>query len=328
MNAPNLVTTAPDAVVAVADLTKRYGDQAALDRTNVVVPAGTIHGILGPNGAGKTTLLSVLLGLVRPDAGDVKLFGRARETARATWLDSVGGFVEAPRFYPYLSGRRNLEFLAGLDGGDAASLIDDALEIVGLAGAANQRAGGYSLGMRQRLGVAASLIRRPKLLILDEPAGGLDPHGRQDLDTGLRGLAQRGMTVILSSHDIAALQDLCDTVTVLNRGRIVFAGSFDELRRRAPAPTWHLVTADDRAAAAIAGTVDGVSVSTDERGSLVIGGEQDLIDHYVVALGRSGIAVRQLVSTMTALEALYFELTDRTGGPAQSRTDAQADEAS
>jgi ABC-2 type transport system ATP-binding protein len=164
-------------VVEARGVTKWFGETTALDEVDFTVGPGVVHGLLGPNGAGKTTLLSALFGLVLPDEGTLRLFGRTRSEAGAGWLDGVGGFVETPRFYPYLSGRRNLAVLAGLDGGDAADLIDEALERVGLAGTGRKKVRGYSLGMRQRLGMAAAMLRRPRLLILDEPTNGMDPAG-------------------------------------------------------------------------------------------------------------------------------------------------------
>ena len=216
-------------------VTKWFGETTALDEVDLLVGPGVVHGLLGPNGAGKTTLLSALFGLVPPDEGTLRLFGRTRAEAGPGWLDGVGGFVETPRFYPYLTGRQNLAILAilailaGLDGGDAPGLIDQAIESAGLAGARRQKVRGYSLGMRQRLGLAAAMLRRPRLLILDEPTNGMDPAGIRDLRAALRRLAQDGLTVLLSSHDMAQVEEICDSVTVLHHGRAVFAGG---LRQR------------------------------------------------------------------------------------------------
>jgi ABC-2 type transport system ATP-binding protein len=146
--------------VEARGVTKWFGETTALDQVDLLVGPGVVHGLLGPNGAGKTTLLSALFGLVLPDEGTLRLFGRTRAEAGSGWLDGVGGFVETPRFYPYLTGRQNLAILAGLDGGDADSLVDQAIESAGLAGAPRQKVRGYSLGMRQRLGLAAAMLRR------------------------------------------------------------------------------------------------------------------------------------------------------------------------
>jgi ABC-2 type transport system ATP-binding protein len=169
------------APVEARGLVKRYGDVVAVDDVDLTVRAGDVYGYLGPNGAGKTTVLRMLLGLIRPTAGSVRIFGRDPQGDGAAALERVAGFVEAPRFYPYLTGRKNLELLAALDGGDAAGRIDEALDVVELTDRARHRVGGYSHGMRQRLGVAAALLRDPRLLLLDEPATGLDPAGMRDM---------------------------------------------------------------------------------------------------------------------------------------------------
>ena len=175
-----------------------------------------MYGFLGPNGAGKTTTLRMALGLIMPTEGTVELFGRdpMREGARA--LEGVAGFVEAPRFYPYLTARKNLELLAALDGDGASERIEEVLEVVELSPRANHRVGGYSHGMRQRLGIAAALLRRPRLLILDEPATGLDPAGMRDMRALIRRLADEGITVLLSSHQLPEVQELCDRVAIVD----------------------------------------------------------------------------------------------------------------
>ncbi len=297
-------------VVDVRRLTKWFGESTALDQVDVGVGPGVVHGLLGPNGAGKTTLLSALFGLVLPDEGTLRLFGRTRADAGASWLDGVGGFVEAPRFYPYLSGRRNLAVLAGLDGGAPAGLGDEVLDLVGLGGAGPLKVRGYSLGMRQRLGLASALLRRPRLLILDEPTNGMDPAGARDLRVALRRLACEGVTVIVSSHDMAQVSEICDSVTVLNRGRVAFAGCLDRMRAVAPDPAWRLRTSDDQGASAVAHQVDELKASTHRDGGLVVVAAQERLDAYVVRLGRAGIAVRGLVLDVTPLESLFFALTE------------------
>jgi ABC-2 type transport system ATP-binding protein len=295
------------AVVDAQGITKWFGDTTALDRVDFAVSEGAVHGLLGPNGAGKTTLLAALLGLVIPDEGTLRLFGRTRTEAGARWLDGIGGFVETPRFYPYLNGRRNLAVLAGLDGGDASALIDDALTRVGLGQAGRQKVRGYSLGMRQRLGLAAAMLRRPRLLVLDEPTNGMDPAGIRDLRAALRRLAGDGVTVILSSHDMAQVEEICDHVTVLHRGRVAYAGRLDTMRADAPDPVWRLRTSDDTAA--MDEVPAGVKASAHDDGGLTVFAAQDKLDEYVLRLGRSGIAVRGLRLDVTPLESLFFQLT-------------------
>jgi ABC-2 type transport system ATP-binding protein len=225
----------------------------------------------------------------------------------------VGGFVETPRFYPYLTARQNLAILAGLDGGDAASLIDQAIESAGLAGARRQKVRGYSLGMRQRLGLAAAMLRRPRLLILDEPANGMDPAGIRDLRAALRRLAQDGLTVLLSSHDMAQVEEICDSVTVLYHGRAVFAGGLSVMRAEAPEPVWRLRTSDDAAAVEATRHVTGVKSSTHDEGGLVVYAARDRLDAYVLHLGREGVAVHGLELEVTPLESLFFQLTSDSG---------------
>ena len=306
-------------------VTKWFGETTALDQVDFTVSPGAVHGLVGPNGAGKTTLLAALFGLVLPDEGTVRLFGRTRAEAGPAWLDGVGGFVETPRFYPYLNGRANLSVLAGLDGGDARQLIDAAIEAVGLAGAGRQKVKGYSLGMRQRLGLAAAMLRRPRLLVLDEPANGMDPAGIRDLRTALRQLARGGVTVILSSHDMAQVEEICDSVTVLHQGRVAYAGRLDVMLADAPDPVWRMRTSDDMAAITAAKTIAGVKASSHDNGGLVVHAAQERMDAYVLGLGREGVAVRGLELDVTPLESLFFQLT---GEPGRSAPPAEPQEVS
>ncbi len=294
-------------VMAVRGLVKRYGPRIALDSVDLTLPAGSVHGLLGANGAGKTTLLRIALGLVRPDAGTVELFGRGMDVPRR--LDGVAGFVEAPNLYRYLSGRRNLEMLAALDGGGATGEVDRALDAVGLGDRAGDRVGGYSLGMRQRLGLAAALIRRPRLLVLDEPANGLDPSAARDLHQLVRALAEDGVGVLFSSHDMTEVDAVCDSVTILSRGRVRHSGPLAELRRAAPDGAYHLSTSNDAAAVTIAAGVPGIRVVLGEAHVCVEATERAL-DTYVVALGRAGVAVRRLTLATPPLEQLFFRLTE------------------
>jgi len=288
--------------IEARDLAKRFEETVAVAGVDLRVGPGRVHGLVGPNGAGKTTLLTMLLGLVRPDAGSIQIFGRDERR-----LDGVGGFVESPRFYPYLSGRRNLALLADLDGGDAATRIEESLRVAGLLDQAGAKAGGYSVGMRQRLGIAAALLRDPKLLILDEPASGLDPAGMRDMRALLARLAAEGTTVLLSSHDMDEVEDLCDDVTIMRTGRVVFDGSMEQLREKAPDPAYRLSTSDDDKAVTLAGP--GLEVRADGDG-LLVHAQQDRLDTYVIALGRAGVAVRRLELESSALTALFFRLTE------------------
>ena len=168
-----------DEVVVATHVVKRYGPMTALDGVDLCIHPGVVHGLIGPNGAGKTTLLSILFGLLSPEEGTVRLFGRTRGEARASWLDGVGGFVESPEFYPYLTGAENLRLLGGLDDPDTSDIAEKALSLVGLDDVERRKVSRYSLGMRQRLGIAAAVLRRPRLLILDEPTTGSTRRGRR-----------------------------------------------------------------------------------------------------------------------------------------------------
>src|SRR5437764_2867536 len=220
------------APVEVRGLVKRYGDLTAVAGVDLTVNTGDVYGYLGPNGAGKTTSLRMMLGLIRPSEGSVRLFGRDPQLSVAA-LDGVAGFVEEPRFYPYLNGRRNLELCAALDGGDAPGRIDEVLDVVELSDRAGDRVGGYSHGMRQRLGIAAALLRRPRLMLLDEPTTGLDPAGMRDMRDLVRRLAGEGITVLLSSHLLAEVDELCNKVAIMRRGTIVYEGTLAELKATA-----------------------------------------------------------------------------------------------
>jgi ABC-2 type transport system ATP-binding protein len=297
-----------DPVVEVHGVTKRYGATVALDEVDLLLGEGVVHGLVGPNGAGKSTLLSVLLGLVLEDEGTVRLLGRDRGPAGRGWLDGVAGFVEIPSFYPYLSGRRNLQLLAGLDGYGEAALVDDLLAMVLPPGAGDRAVRTYSLGMRLRLGLAAALLRRPRLLVLDEPTNGLDPGGVRDLHEALRRLRDLGVTVLLSSHDMLEVEELCDQVTVMHRGRVAFAGGVSTMRATAPDPAWRLRTSDD--AAALARAEESCGVEVQHAADLVVRAGQPEMDSYVLALARAGIAVRELSQVGSPLQSLFFALTE------------------
>jgi ABC-2 type transport system ATP-binding protein len=229
------VTDAPPPI-EVRGLVKRYGELTAVAGVDLTVRAGDVYGYLGPNGAGKTTSLRMMLGLISPTEGTIRLFGKD-PTQSVHALAGVAGFVEAPTFYPYLTARRNMQMMAAFDGGDASERVAGALETVELTGRADDRVGGYSHGMRQRLGIAAALLRDPKLLLLDEPATGLDPAGMRDMRLLIRRLADEGMTVLLSSHLMNEVEELCNRVAIVRSGKIVYEGehrlSPGDHRRRA-----------------------------------------------------------------------------------------------
>ncbi len=312
--------------VQAEGLTKRYGPLTAVDAISMRVAQGEVYGVLGPNGAGKTTFLRMLFGLIRPDAGTLEVFGRTWARHGTAALDGVAGFIESPRFYPYLSGRRNLQLLAGLDGGAGADRIDDVLEVVDLTGREGDKVAGYSFGMRQRLGVAASLLRDPRLLVLDEPANGLDPAGIRDMRALVKRLAASGLTVLLSSHDMDEVEEICDNVTIMKRGSVAYHGTITDLRRQAPAQARLLSTTDNPAALALASGREGLSVTAVD-GQLAVRGQQTVIDVYVAALVGTGVAIRSLTLGEAPLEALFFMLTESAPEHADQLADPNFEEA-
>ncbi len=299
--------------VKARGLVKRYKEVLAVDNVDLNVRAGDVYGFLGPNGAGKTTTLRMALGLIVPTAGSVELFGRdpLHEGARA--LEGVAGFVEAPRFYPYLTARKNLELLAGLDGDGARERIGEVLDVVELAPRAGHRVGGYSHGMRQRLGIAAALLRRPRLLILDEPATGLDPAGMRDMSTLIRRLAGEGITVLLSSHQLPEVQELCDRVAIVDSGRVVYEGALADLRRQGGAG-YVLRTTDDGRALTIARAQPGVEGAIAREDGLRLQADEPSVAGLSLALGTAGVGILALTPELATLEDLFFRLTEEADG--------------
>jgi ABC-2 type transport system ATP-binding protein len=290
-------------------LVKRYGHVTAVDHVDLTVGAGDVYGYLGPNGAGKTTSLRMLLGLIRPDEGSARLFGRDPLVEGVRALDGVAGFVEAPRFYPYLSGRRNLELVAALDGDGAAGRIGEVLDTVELADRARDRVGGYSHGMRQRLGIAGALLRDPKLLLLDEPTTGLDPGGMRDMRQLVRRLADAGITVLLSSHLMGEVEELCDRVAIVRTGQVVHEGSLPELLA-STAGRYELRTTDDVRAAEVAGGRPGVSEVRFAGDGLTLSAPEEAVAALSIALGEAGIGIAALVPRTATLEELFFRMTE------------------
>ncbi|WGL52448.1 ABC transporter ATP-binding protein [Nocardioides sp. BP30] len=305
--------------VRVRGIRKDFGDVVALDGVDIDVEAGTVHGLVGPNGAGKTTLLGMLLGLAAPDAGDLEILGRpvGRDLAVP---DGVAGFVDGPGLYPALTARKNLRTLATLRG-YAASSVEDALEEVGLLDVADDPVRGFSLGMRQRLGLAAALLGDPRLLVLDEPANGLDPAGKRHVHRVIMRLAERGAAVVLSSHRMDDLAALCGDVTLLAAGRVVFSGPLAKLAAESGDLDYRLVTSDGARAREVAARTPGITVvSASVMSSEVLGAEAALVvrgsvprmDELVTGIVGSGIAVRELGPVTPPLEAAFLALTGET----------------
>ncbi len=308
----------------VRGLVKHYGELTAVGGVDLTVNVGDVYGYLGPNGAGKTTSLRMMLGLIRPTAGTVRLFGRdPQETVHA--LEGVAGFVEAPTFYPYLNARRNLELLAAFDGDGASTRIDEALDTVELTDRAKDRVGGYSHGMRQRLGIAAALLRDPKLLLLDEPATGLDPGGMRDMRVLIRRLADQGMTVVLSSHLLAEVEEVCNRVAIVRTGKIVYEGEIADLKRGA-GTTYRLETTDDERALQVCRAQPGIADVRVQHERISFTGDDGAVAELSQALIEAGALIKALAPQTVTLEDLFFSLTEGKEGepPAPQHADTQA----
>ena len=299
----------PDAVTASA-LTKRYGSRTAVADVSFTVPAGAVSGLIGPNGAGKTTIMAMLLGLVRPTSGTATVLG-APIHRRDDYLRRVGALIETPAFHPGVSATDNLRSLAVLSGQDAHD-IPELLDLVGLGDRQNDRVGGYSLGMKQRLGIAAALLGDPDLVILDEPTNGLDPVGMQEVRTIIRDIAERGCTVIVSSHLLSELEQVCDWLIVVDHGGLVHLGAPELLGARSDTL---VLRADDAGSLddlrAIAATT-GLGVQESD-GSLYIT-VPDHIDagRLAAEINRrahlAGIVLAELHHQRSNLESRYLDL--------------------
>ncbi|HET6988112.1 MAG TPA: ABC transporter ATP-binding protein [Kribbella sp.] len=292
-----------DALVEVSGLTKRYGDTLAVDGVDLTVLPGEVYGFLGPNGAGKTTTLRILTGLIAPTSGEVRVLGG--RPGQADVLGRTGSMIESPAFYPYLSGLDNLRLLA-----EYAEVprqrIDEVLELVDLADRAKDRFSTYSLGMKQRLGVAAALLKDPELVILDEPTNGLDPVGMRDMRRLIRELGSDGRTVLLSSHLLGEVQQICDRVGIINSGRMVAEHNVEDLRgeqelvvRATPRDSAQTVLTDFLGTGTVHLYDDTLRVKVDP-------GRAAEVNRVLV---EAGIAVSELHSTERALEDIFFELT-------------------
>ncbi|MFN0030094.1 MAG: ABC transporter ATP-binding protein [Acidimicrobiales bacterium] len=215
------------AAISVTGLTKRYKSRTVVDALDLELPTGVVAGLVGPNGAGKTTTMAMLLGLVRPSGGRGSVLGTPLATP-SRYLRRVGALIESPAFYPALSGAENLRTFA-IAGGHDPEQVDLLIDVVGLSGRGDDRYRSYSLGMKQRLGIAGALLGEPELLILDEPANGLDPEGVSEMRGLIGGLAHSGRTVLVSSHDLSELEQMCDWLVLIDKGRCAFAGPTSEL---------------------------------------------------------------------------------------------------
>jgi ABC-type multidrug transport system ATPase subunit len=292
-------------VVETRDLTKRYDERiVAVDGLAMRVRRGEVYGFLGPNGAGKTTTLRMLLGLIRPTSGAALVLGAHPGSSEA--LARTGSLIESPTFYPFLAGRDNLKVLAR-HAGVSETRIAPALEAVALTARANDRFQTYSLGMKQRLGIAAALIKDPELLILDEPTNGMDPAGMAEMRTFIRNLGRGERTVLLSSHLMAEVEQICDRVGVISRGRLVGEGTIDELRGRES--LWVRAEPMD-AAESVLRTVRGIDEVARSDGGLRVAADPAAAPVIARALVEAGLALSELRPERPSLEKVFLELTE------------------
>jgi ABC-2 type transport system ATP-binding protein len=297
-------TTHTTPALVTQDLTKRYGSRAAVDNLSIEVPAGVVAGFIGPNGAGKTTTMAMLFGLVAPTSGSASVLGSSVDNP-ASYLGRVGALIETPAFWPGLTGIENLRVLATLSGRDPQR-IPEVLDLVGLGGRGGDRFGEYSLGMKQRLGIAAALLGDPELLVLDEPTNGLDPAGMAEMRAFIAALGDRGVTVLLSSHLMPEVEQVSDRVGVIRDGVLVAEGTVDELRGRA---RLRVLAHPAGEAARIVAALPGVAGVDRDGDALDIAADGAQAAAINAALVGAGIAVSELVPRRASLEDVFLQLT-------------------
>jgi ABC-2 type transport system ATP-binding protein len=301
--------------VQTTGLTKKFGERKALDGVDLEVPRGVAFGFLGPNGAGKTTIIRLLLGLAWPTSGTMSVLGHAIPKDRAAALARVGAIVEEPRAYPFLTGRENLEVNAAARGGVPAKRIPEVLERVGLSSRAGERVARYSLGMRQRLGIARCLLADPELLFLDEPMNGLDPAGMLEFRRLIRGLVDEGRTVFVSSHMLDEVQRTCDYAAIVDRGRVVTQGSIDVLTGRGRRIA--VGTDDPGRAVALLANLSGVDSASAEDGNVVVSlasngtTDREQVTVIVRRMLDAGLAIDRVAPVESSLEERFLNITSR-----------------
>ena len=301
----------PAYIIEARGLQKRFGTTVAVQGVDIVLEAGGVFGVLGPNGSGKSTTVRMLLGLARPDSGEVKLFGRYLRDDTPELLARVGAVVETPAFLPYLSGRDNLRLLDRYTPGPGDAAIQAVLDRVHLGDAADRRFKSYSLGMKQRLGIAAAIVHEPELIILDEPTNGLDPQGTREVRALIPELAAEGRTVVLCSHLLHEVEQVCDRVAIFQRGRVIAQGATRELVGRRIEVELRLPEID-AAEAALRASPWAAGVRR-EHGALRIAGDGVAGRAVNRFLAERGLFADVLQPMQQTLEEVFFELTDRDG---------------
>ncbi len=294
-----------DLVIETNELSKRYGRVTAVDGLSLQVPRGAVFGLLGPNGSGKTTAMSMLLGLVRPTAGSFRLFGTGQPHREA--LRRIGAIIETPSFYPYLSGRQNLEYFQGVSGRGDRQELDELLDKVSLLQRANDRYQTYSLGMKQRLGIAYALLGDPELLFLDEPTNGMDPAGMAEIRDIIKQLGSEGRTILLSSHLLHEVELVCDSVAILAKGRLIAQGNVEDLVH--PREQVQLRTTGNEQAHQILTSLDWVQGAVVENGHLVVTAPVERSWELTAALSRSQVYVTEMWPLQISLEEYFLDVT-------------------
>jgi ABC-2 type transport system ATP-binding protein len=305
--------------VQTRGLTKRFGGNIAVDGVDLLVPRGCAFGYLGPNGAGKTTLIRMLLGLTHADAGSMALLGYPVPRQRDAALARVGAIVDEPRFHAHLTGRQNLRLLAAAREPAARARIEPALERVGIAHRADDRVSKYSMGMRQRLGIAACLLGDPHLLILDEPMNGLDPAGMLEIRDMIRSLVAEGRTVVFSSHLLDEVERTCDAVAIVDRGKVIRQGPISELLAGTSLILQIECSEPERAETLLRTTTMATSIGVEPGGlavTLPAGTPRDIIAEAARVLTSGGIDLYRLQPTQTSLESWFLQVTSRLGDTA------------
>jgi len=309
------------AAIETEGVTKRFGSRAAIDGVDLYVPRGSAFGFLGPNGAGKTTMIRMLLGLTHASAGSMRVLGHPVPSERGQALRRVGAIVEEPRFHPNLSGRENLRIVAAVRGPEVQARIAPALARVGLSERADEKVKKYSLGMRQRLGVARCLLADPLLLILDEPTNGLDPGGIQEFREMIRAMVeQENRTVFLSSHLLDEVEKICDHAAIVDRGKVIAQGPIAELASGgAGGARNELIVGVDDVELAL-GTLEGSELVREARRSdeglrVLLSGDIESAAQVNASLVRAGVAVRRLEPVRHSLEQRFLEVTSRLDAP-------------
>ena len=292
-------------VIETEGLTKRYGEVVAVDQLSLRVPTGGVFGFLGPNGSGKTTTMGMLLGLVQSTSGVARIFGAP--VGRSDTLRRIGAMVESPTFYPYLSGRANLRYFQGIGRRGVPADIDRLLDLVDLGKRADSKFATYSLGMKQRLGVACALLGDPDLVFLDEPTNGLDPAGVVEVRELIRDLGKGGRTIVLSSHLLAETELVCDSVAVLSRGRLIVQGTIQELLREHD--SFRLSTTDDAVAVPLLSAMPAVERVVVGEGELVVTAPPADTAGITRTLAQAGVYVTRLVPIHRTLESFFMEIT-------------------